>query len=79
MTPGVAADTIVLPLDDIPALDSLFAARGPDLAAAIIEPLPANHGLLLQRQEFLEALAWQCQTHGTLLIFDEVITGFRTI
>ena len=52
------------------------AAR--DIAAAIIEPLPANHGLLPQRQEFLDALAWQCQQHGALLIFDEVITGFRT-
>jgi glutamate-1-semialdehyde 2,1-aminomutase len=78
VTPGVAGDTVVLPLDDIPALEALFAARGTDLAAAIIEPLPANHGLLPQRQEFLDALAWQCQQHGALLIFDEVITGFRT-
>jgi glutamate-1-semialdehyde 2,1-aminomutase len=78
ITPGVAADTLVLPLDDIEALAALFAACGGDIAAAIIEPLPANHGLLPQRQEFLDALAWQCQQHGTLLIFDEVITGFRT-
>ena len=74
---GVVADTVVLPLDDIPALEGLFAARGRELAAAIIEPLPANHGLLPQRQEFLDALAWQCQQHGALLVFDEVITGFR--
>mgnify|MGYP000903403871 CR=1 FL=1 len=78
VTAGVAADTVVLPLDDIPALEGLFATRGRELAAAIIEPLPANHGLLPQRQEFLDALAWQCQQHGALLIFDEVITGFRT-
>ncbi len=78
VTPGVVADTIVLPLDDIPALDRLFAARGPELATAIIEPLPANHGLLPQRQEFLDALARHCRQHGALLIFDEVITGFRT-
>jgi glutamate-1-semialdehyde 2,1-aminomutase len=78
VTPSVAADTLVLPLDDVAALEGLFAARGGDIAAAIIEPLPANHGLLPQRQEFLDALAWQCQQHGTLLIFDEVITGFRT-
>lgn len=78
VTPGVAADTLVLPLDDVEALEGLFAARGAELAAAIIEPLPANHGLLPQRQEFLDALAWQCQKHGTLLVFDEVITGFRT-
>ena len=78
ITPGVAADTVVLPLDDNAALERLFAARGSELAAAIIEPLPANYGLLPQRQEFLDALAWQCQQHGALLIFDEVITGFRT-
>jgi glutamate-1-semialdehyde 2,1-aminomutase len=78
VTPGVAADTLVLPLDDIAALEGMFAARGGDIAAAIIEPLPANHGLLPQRQEFLDSLAWQCQQHGALLIFDEVITGFRT-
>jgi glutamate-1-semialdehyde 2,1-aminomutase len=75
---GVVADTVVLPLDDVAALEGLFAARGRELAAAIIEPLPANHGLLPQRQEFLDALAWQCQQHGALLVFDEVITGFRT-
>jgi len=78
ITPGVTADTVVLPLDDSAALERLFAARGSELAAAIIEPLPANHGLLPQRQAFLDALAWQCQQHGALLIFDEVITGFRT-
>jgi len=78
VTPGVAADTLVLPLDDVGALEGLFAARGSDIAAVIIEPLPANHGLLPQRQEFLDAVAWQCQQHGALLIFDEVITGFRT-
>jgi len=78
VTPGVAADTLVLPLDDVAAVEGLFGARGGEIAAAIIEPLPANHGLLPQRQEFLDALAWQCQRHGTLLIFDEVITGFRT-
>jgi glutamate-1-semialdehyde 2,1-aminomutase len=76
--PGVVADTVVLPLDDTAALEGLFAARGRELAAAIIEPLPANHGLLPQRQDFLDALAWQCQQHGALLVFDEVITGFRT-
>jgi glutamate-1-semialdehyde 2,1-aminomutase len=78
VTTGVAADTLVLPLDDSAALEGLFAARGSELAAAIIEPLPANHGLLPQRQEFLDTLARQCQQHGALLIFDEVITGFRT-
>jgi len=77
VTPGVAADTIVVPLDDETALVAAFAAHGADLAAAIIEPLPANHGLLPQRPEFLRELRALCSRHGTLLIFDEVITGFR--
>jgi glutamate-1-semialdehyde 2,1-aminomutase len=74
---GVADDTLVARLDDVAGLEELFATRGGELAAAIIEPLPANFGLLPQRPEFLDALAWQCQQHGVLLIFDEVITGFR--
>jgi glutamate-1-semialdehyde 2,1-aminomutase len=73
---GVAADTLVAPLNDEAALTAVFATHT-DIAAAIIEPLPANHGLLPQRQAFLERLAALCKTHGTLLIFDEVITGFR--
>jgi glutamate-1-semialdehyde 2,1-aminomutase len=72
-----AAQTVVAPLDDPAALQELFAREGPQLAAAIIEPLPANYGLLPQRQEFLELLASLCQQHGALLIFDEVISGFR--
>lgn len=77
ITPGVAADTLELPLDDIEALEALFGNRGDELAAAIIEPLPANHGLLPQRRGFLAALATRCREHGVLLIFDEVISGFR--
>lgn len=75
--PGVVADTLVAPLDDEAALRTIFAAHGSQIAAAIIEPLPANHGLLPQRPEFLRTLADECRRHGTLLIFDEVITGFR--
>lgn len=77
LAPQAAEETLVAPLDDLAALESLFAARGPELAAAIIEPLPANHGLLPQRPEFLGALARLARTHGAVLIFDEVITGFR--
>jgi len=73
---GVATDTLVAPLDDDAALDQVFGAQG-DIAAAIIEPLPANYGLLPQRRAFLDKLAGLCREHGTLLIFDEVITGFR--
>jgi len=73
----LAALTRVLPLDDLPAAEKLFAAEGDRIAAVIIEPVPANNGLLLQKPEFLKALRALCTKHGALLIFDEVITGFR--
>jgi glutamate-1-semialdehyde 2,1-aminomutase len=69
--------TRVLPLDDEAALEALFAKEGSRIAAVIIEPTPANHGLLLQRQEYLEKLRATTRQHGALLIFDEVISGFR--
>jgi glutamate-1-semialdehyde 2,1-aminomutase len=71
------ACTRVLPLDDEASLEALFAKEGAKIAAVIIEPVPANHGLLLQRKEFLETLRKVTSKHGTLLIFDEVISGFR--
>ncbi|MBX5460461.1 MAG: glutamate-1-semialdehyde 2,1-aminomutase [Steroidobacteraceae bacterium] len=69
--------TRVLPLDDEEALEALFAHEGARIAALIIEPAPANHGLLLQRPEFLKKLRAITRQHGALLIFDEVISGFR--
>ena len=69
--------TRVLPLDDEAALAALFERDGARIAALIIEPVPANHGLLPQRREFLEALRRVTRAHGALLIFDEVISGFR--
>ncbi len=77
MPPSFAAETLVCPLDDEAALDALFAEHGRQLAAAIVEPLPGNNGLLQQRQEWLEHLRALCTEHGALLIFDEVISGFR--
>jgi glutamate-1-semialdehyde 2,1-aminomutase len=74
---AVSDDTLIAPLDDEPALQKIFAEHGAKIAAAIIEPMPANNGLLPQRPEFLHELAAQCCEHGSLLIFDEVITGFR--
>jgi glutamate-1-semialdehyde 2,1-aminomutase len=71
------ACTRVLPLDDEAALEALFAQDGARIAAVIIEPVPANHGLLLQRPEFLRTLRRLTHSHGALLIFDEVISGFR--
>jgi glutamate-1-semialdehyde 2,1-aminomutase len=73
----LAALTRVLPLDDTAAAERLFADEGTKIAAVIIEPVPANNGLLLQRPEFLQALRALCDRHGALLIFDEVISGFR--
>jgi glutamate-1-semialdehyde 2,1-aminomutase len=69
--------TRVLPLDDEAALRELFAREGDRVAAVIVEPIPANNGLLVQRREFLLALRELTAKHGTLLIFDEVISGFR--
>ena len=74
---ATVADTVVVPLDDEAAIDAAFAAHGDQIAAAIIEPTPANNGLLVQRPEFLRHLRAACTKHGALLIFDEVITGFR--
>jgi glutamate-1-semialdehyde 2,1-aminomutase len=69
--------TVVVPLDDESALEAVFERIGTQIAAAIVEPLPANYGLLPQRRAWLERLAALCRKHGSLLIFDEVITGFR--
>jgi glutamate-1-semialdehyde 2,1-aminomutase len=71
------AATRVLPLDDEQAVRDLFAREGSAIAAVIIEPVPANHGLLLQRKAFLNLLREETQKSGALLIFDEVISGFR--
>ena len=74
---GFTDTTAVLPLDEVDALEAFFAARGDTVAALIIEPFPANAGLLIQRPEFLQACRDLTTKHGALLIFDEVITGFR--
>tara|TARA_R110002072_G_scaffold174303_3_gene329337 strand:- start:20231 stop:21535 length:1305 start_codon:yes stop_codon:yes gene_type:complete len=78
---GVPADvaklTSVLPLADRAALDAFFEQHGSELAAVIIEPVPANNGLLLQTRDYLQHLRELCTKHGALLIFDEVISGFR--
>ena len=72
-----AALTLVLPLNDEEKLKALFASQGDRIAAVIIEPIPANNGLLLQHKEFLLTLRRLTRESGTLLIFDEVISGFR--
>ena len=77
LPPEAAQETLVAPLDDSDALEAIFARHGDTVAAVIIEPLPANYGLLPQRPEFLQSLAKLARAHGALLIFDEVISGFR--
>jgi glutamate-1-semialdehyde 2,1-aminomutase len=77
VTPTVAKDTLVAPLGDIEALEAIFAAHGSNIAAAFIEPLPANNGLLVQTPAYLKALRGITTKHGALLVFDEVISGFR--
>lgn len=74
---ATASETIVVPLDDEEVVRAAFEKHGKEIAALIIEPLPANNGLLIQRKEFLKFLRELTHKHGTLLIFDEVISGFR--
>ncbi len=77
VTETVARETIVLPLNDKQALKSAFNRHKKDIACVIIEPVPANNGLLLQDRSFLEFLHDICASYGAMLIFDEVISGFR--
>ncbi|MGE0863790.1 MAG: glutamate-1-semialdehyde 2,1-aminomutase [Vicinamibacterales bacterium] len=74
---AVADETLIVPLDDEAALGRAFDRHGSEIAAAIVEPLPANYGLLPQRPEFLRHLEARCRQAGALLVFDEVISGFR--
>jgi glutamate-1-semialdehyde 2,1-aminomutase len=77
ITEGVAADTIVAPYNDADALDQVFARYGDQIAAVIVEPVAANMGLVAPVDGFLDGLRAHCGASGALLVFDEVITGFR--
>jgi glutamate-1-semialdehyde 2,1-aminomutase len=72
-----AEETIVVALNDKKAIEEAFKEFESQIAAIIIEPIPANNGLLLQEKEYLQFLRDICTKNGTLLIFDEVISGFR--
>jgi glutamate-1-semialdehyde 2,1-aminomutase len=74
---ALAALTLALPFNDVDALRHAFAQNKNEIAAVIVEPIPANAGLILPAPGFLETMRELCTTHGTLLIFDEVMTGFR--
>jgi glutamate-1-semialdehyde 2,1-aminomutase len=73
----VAGDTLVASLDDEAGVQQIFAQHSDEIAAVILEPLPANYGLLIQRREFIESVVNTARQHGALVIFDEVISGFR--
>lgn len=73
----VANETIVLPLNDKKAVQEAVKQHRGELAAMVIEPVPANTGLLLQERQYLQQLRDICDQEGILLIFDEVISGFR--
>ena len=77
MLPEAIDNTIVLPFNDSEALESAIKAQGDDIAAIILEPIPHNIGCVLPRPEFVQTLRSLCDKHGIVLIFDEVITGFR--
>lgn len=77
VSPQTAGETLVAELDSEADVERIFRERGNEIAAVIIEPLPANYGLLPQRLEFLQFLRKITTQYGALLIFDEVITGFR--
>jgi glutamate-1-semialdehyde 2,1-aminomutase len=72
-----AEKTLVLPYNDPMALETLFAARGEEIAAIIVESYPANAGLVFPKPGYLELLSSLTKKYGALLIFDEVMTGFR--
>ena len=80
-SPGVPADvarhTLTLPYNDLPAVEKLLGERGATLAAVIVEPVVGNMGVLVPRPGYLQGLLDACRKHGTLLIIDEVMTGFR--
>jgi len=74
---ALAALTITAPFNDVEAVRSIFRARGDDIAAVIVEPVAGNMGVVPPAPGFLEGLRKMTAQHGTVLIFDEVITGFR--
>ncbi|MFY9631895.1 MAG: glutamate-1-semialdehyde 2,1-aminomutase [Candidatus Cybelea sp.] len=77
VTAGTAADTVVLPFNDPLAIEQAFLEAPGSIAAVIVEPYPGNMGLILPRPRFLHRLRELCTQHGAVLIFDEVMSGFR--
>ena len=77
VTPGTAQDTITIPYNDFEAFKAVFAEQGAEIAAVIVEPVAGNMGLVLPKLGYLDLLRKETKEHGALLIFDEVMCGFR--
>lgn len=75
--PAVAGDTVVVPYNDADAVAAALHAHPKEVAAVVVEPIAANMGCVPPRPGFLAELRGLCDEHGTLLVFDEVVTGFR--
>jgi glutamate-1-semialdehyde 2,1-aminomutase len=75
--PGVAADTLIARYNDLASVDALIRAHGSSIAAIIVEPIAGNIGVVPPRDGFLAGLRDRCARNGSVLIFDEVISGFR--
>jgi len=74
---GATHDTLVATYNDLASVEAVFAQFGGQVAAIIVEPVAGNMGVVLPQEGFLEGLRHLCDRHGALLIFDEVMTGFR--
>lgn len=77
VTPGTAADTLTARYNDVEQVRQIFAAQGAEIAAVILEPVAGNMGCIPPESGFLDGLRMLCDEYGALLIFDEVMTGFR--
>jgi glutamate-1-semialdehyde 2,1-aminomutase len=77
VTKGTAKDTLLAPYNDLEAIEKLVAANKGEIAALILEPVPGNMGLVLPKEGYLQGLRNICTREGIVLIFDEVMTGFR--
>ena len=75
--PAVTQNTIILPYNDLEALQKVFAEKGAQIAGVIVEPVAGNMGVINPGVEYLQGLRELCSKHGSVLIFDEVMTGFR--
>jgi glutamate-1-semialdehyde 2,1-aminomutase len=77
VTPGTVADTLIAPFNDLAAVEAIFAARGDEVAAVLVEPVAGNMGVVPPVAGFLEGLRRITRRAGSLLVFDEVMTGWR--